>query len=64
MSIIVEIMRTNADPLATQVYEALDVDFAVPVRQISQADAAKAEAALPRRPPEHLPRAALIRDGR
>ena len=41
LSIIVEIMRTNADPKAAEVYGALDVGFAVLLQQIASADAAK-----------------------
>lgn len=44
LSIMVEIMRTNADPKALDVYKALDVDFSVLIEQISDADAAKAKA--------------------
>jgi nicotinamidase-related amidase len=41
-AITVEMMRSNADPRANEVYAALDMDFAVLVGQISKADAAKA----------------------
>ena len=41
LSIIVEIMRTNADPKAQEIYEALDVDFAVLVQQIAHANTGK-----------------------
>lgn len=44
LSIMVEIMRSNADPKALDVYKALDVDFAVLIEQIANADAAKAQA--------------------
>ena len=44
LSVIVEIMRTNADPKAREIYEALDVDFAVLLQQIASAGAAKADA--------------------
>lgn len=37
-TVIAEIMASNADPLATQVYDALDMDFAVLVGQIAAAD--------------------------
>lgn len=43
LSIMVEIMRTNADPKALDVYKALDVDFSVLIEQISAADAEKAK---------------------
>jgi len=42
-AITVEMMRSNADPRANEVYAALDMDFAVLVGQISKADAAKAQ---------------------
>jgi nicotinamidase-related amidase len=42
MSIMVEIMQSNADPKALEVYKALDLDFAVLVQQIASADATKA----------------------
>lgn len=44
LSVMVEIMRSNADPKAHEVYRALDVDFAVLIGQIGAADAAKAAA--------------------
>jgi hypothetical protein len=42
LSITVEMMRSNADPQAAEIYHALDLDFAVLAGQMSEAIAAKA----------------------
>ena len=43
LSVVVEMMQTNADPHAHEIYGALDVDFAVLAGQFAAADAAKAQ---------------------